>query len=151
MLNPENLWRLLKSGAAKPGKKDAAVAPDKCASRAKRPARSFSGGKPASRTLPKANGGASGWFNSSPVLPKKVEFIFKSPLASSVRLAGDFTDWEKRPVEMMHSEGVWFTVVPLMPGRYHYRYIVDGRWCDDPISPRVANPFGTENAVVHVA
>jgi hypothetical protein len=52
----------------------------------------------------------------------------------------------------MHSpDGTWFTVVPLAPGSYCYRFIVDGQWCDDPGSARHApNPFGTENAMICV-
>ena len=86
-------------------------------------------------------------------LPRKVEFLFKSPGAFSVRLAGDFTDWEAHSVEMMHSDdGTWFTVVPLQPGTYSYRFIVDGRWCDDPAPEKLdSNPFGTQNAVRQVA
>jgi hypothetical protein len=53
---------------------------------------------------------------------------------------------------MMHlQDGLWSTVVPLRPGIYSYRFIVDGKWCDDPRSSHhVPNPFGGENAVVHV-
>jgi hypothetical protein len=83
---------------------------------------------------------------------KKVEFCLKAPAADSVKLAADFTDWEKHPVEMMHSpDGFWFTVVPLTLGNYSYRFIVDGEWRDDPRATRRApNPFGTENAVIQV-
>lgn len=83
---------------------------------------------------------------------KKVEFSLEAPVANSVKLAADFTDWEKHSVEMMHSpDGVWFTVVPLAPGSYSYRFIVDGQWRDDPRSTqRVPNPFGSDNAMVEV-
>lgn len=82
---------------------------------------------------------------------KKIEFTLSSPAARSVKLAGDFTEWESHPVEMMHSnEGVWHTVVPLPPGSYSYRFIVDGEWCDDPNREHVPNPYGGENAVIHV-
>lgn len=83
---------------------------------------------------------------------KKIEFLLEAPKARSVKLAADFTDWEKYPLNMMQSEdGVWFNVIPLVPGQYSYRYIVDGQWCDDPRSTRrVPNPFGTENALLVV-
>ena len=83
---------------------------------------------------------------------KNTEFHLKAPFAGSVKLAGDFTDWEKSPLNLIQSEdGVWFATVPLLPGSYAYRFIVDGRWFDDPQSvQRVANPFGTTNAVVNV-
>jgi Glycogen recognition site of AMP-activated protein kinase len=86
---------------------------------------------------------------NSPREIKKVEFFLKAPSAKSVKLAADFTDWEKCPLDMMQNEdGVWFSFIPLEPGRYAYRFIVDGQWCDDPRSAwRVPNPFGTENAL----
>jgi len=83
---------------------------------------------------------------------KQIEFFLKAPSAKSVKLAADFTDWEKCPLAMMRTgNGVWFSVVPLKPGQYSYRFIVDGRWCDDPRSTKhIPNPFGTENAVMVV-
>jgi hypothetical protein len=83
---------------------------------------------------------------------KRTEFYLEAPLAESVKLAADFTAWEKFPLDMIKTEsGAWFTVVPLSPGRYSYRFIVDGKWQDDPRpNQRVPNPFGTVNAVVEV-
>ena len=85
--------------------------------------------------------------------PKKVEFSINSPLATSVKLVGEFTHWEAHPIEMAPShDGIWFAVVPLQPGSYSYRFIVDGEWCDDPSAVhRVPNPFGSEDAVVRVS
>lgn len=86
---------------------------------------------------------------NSPREMKEVEFFLRAPSAKSVKLAADFTDWEKYPLDMMQNEdGVWFSFIPLEPGQYAYRFIVDGQWCDDPRSAwRVPNPFGTENAM----
>lgn len=83
---------------------------------------------------------------------KNTEFHLEAPSAGSVKLAADFTDWEKFPLDLIKSEdGVWFGIVPLFPGSYAYRFIVDGQWCDDPHpAQRVANPFGTMDAVVKV-
>ena len=84
---------------------------------------------------------------------KTTDFHLAAPEAKSVKLAADFTDWEKYPLDMIKTEnGVWFTIVPLAPGNYSYRFIVDGKWCDDPHSfRRTQNPFGTINSVVEVA
>jgi hypothetical protein len=106
----------------------------------------------ATRTAPAKNGVMQKSAGHSLVQIKKAEFHLEAPFAESVKLAADFTDWEKFPLDMIKSEsGVWFTVVPLPPGNYSYRFIVDGRWCDDPRpNQRVPNPFGTLNAVVEV-
>jgi hypothetical protein len=82
----------------------------------------------------------------------KIKFYFKAPAAQSVKLAADFTHWEKSPLDMAKIEnGAWCAAVTLSPGRYSYRFIVDGQWCDDPQSARhVPNPFGSMNAVVEI-
>lgn len=148
MVNPEKLVKVLKSGRVE----NRAAAP---AAAIAEPERDEASSKRAPRTgAPKKQGGApNGKTNgpsSDPV--KKIEFMLKSPAAKSVRLAGDFTGWEKSPVEMKPSSGgVWSTVVPLNPGVYAYRFIVDGQWCDDPQSAQhVPNPFGGSNAVIRV-
>jgi AMP-activated protein kinase-like protein len=89
---------------------------------------------------------------SSPDL-KLTEFHLAAPFAESVKLAADFTDWEKFPLDLIKSQdGVWYTDVPLPPGQYGYRFIVDGQWRDDPHPAQLApNPFGTVNAVMKVA
>ena len=83
---------------------------------------------------------------------RNTEFRMEAPDAKSVQLAGDFTEWEKAPLDMVQSyDGTWFTIVPLLPGTYSYRFIVDGQWLDDPhCAKHVPNPFGTEDAVMSV-
>jgi Glycogen recognition site of AMP-activated protein kinase len=82
----------------------------------------------------------------------KVEFSLEAPFAQSVKLAADFTDWEKFPLDMIKSEnGVWHTLVPLPPGDYAYRFIVDGRWCDHPHpARRITDQFRTTKTVMKV-
>ena len=87
-----------------------------------------------------------------PRATRKVELILNAPSANSVKLTADFTEWEKCPLDMMRDEdGMWSRVIPREPGQYSYRFIVDGKWCDDPRSTqRVPNAFGSENAVLVV-
>ena len=77
-------------------------------------------------------------------------FRLEAPSAKSVKLAANFTEWEKSPLDMIKSNnGIWFIIVPLPSGNHPYRFIVDGEWRDDPHAvQRVPNPFGTENAVI---
>ena len=83
---------------------------------------------------------------------KVIEFYLEAPLAASVRLAADFTDWEKFPLDMIKAaDGVWSIFIPLGAGNYSYRFIVDGIWHDDPRADSYEpNPFGAANAVVRV-
>lgn len=79
-------------------------------------------------------------------------FSFKAPGADHVLLVGDFTHWQKAPIQLKkQAEGIWRVTIPLEPGEHHYRFLVDGEWRDDPECPvRVPNPFGSHNAVVTV-
>lgn len=90
--------------------------------------------------------------DSKPTL-KNTEFQLAAPSAVSVKLAADFTDWEKSPLDMTkNSDGVWSTLVVLLPGRYHYRFIVDGTWCDDPnCTELIPNAFGSGNSVIEIS
>jgi 1,4-alpha-glucan branching enzyme len=82
----------------------------------------------------------------------KQTFSFHAPDALSVQLVGDFTHWQKNPINLKRqSNGTWRTAVVLAPGTYHYRFLVDGQWRDDPeCALHVPNPFGSKNAVREV-
>jgi 1,4-alpha-glucan branching enzyme len=79
-------------------------------------------------------------------------FRLRAPDARVVKLAACFTGWEQTPVNLtLFADGIWQVVMPLVPGRYSYRFIVDGNWHDDPTcSLWEANPFGSVNAVIHI-
>jgi 1,4-alpha-glucan branching enzyme len=84
---------------------------------------------------------------------KKQTFSITAPGAMSVMLAGDFTQWQEKAIPMQkEAGGVWKASVELASGNYNYRFIVDGQWRDDSeCTLRVANPYGTQNAVRQVA
>ena len=79
-------------------------------------------------------------------------FAFTAPEAVSVQLVGDFTHWQQNPLNMQKDPaGVWRVSVELKPGTYHYRFLVDGQWRDDPeCALYVPNPYGSQDAVRHV-
>ena len=66
-----------------------------------------------------------------------------------MQLVGDFTHWQENPINLKRQRGgTWQVTLPLPPGTYHYRFLVDGQWRDDPeCTVRVTNPFGGENSV----
>ena len=80
------------------------------------------------------------------------EFFYSAPEANSVQLVGDFTHWQRKPVNLVkQADGVWKTSVALAAGTYHYRFLVDGTWCDDPqCTLRIPNIFGSHNMVREV-
>lgn len=71
----------------------------------------------------------------------------------AVRVAGDFNAWapDSGVMLQLHEDGGWTKFVPLKPGRYEYRLIVDGHWQPDPLNPkRAPNAMGSTNSVLDV-
>jgi len=91
--------------------------------------------------------------SSSPTRLCRVEFRLEAPCARDVKVAGDFTDWEMNPLDLIpDDDGTWELVLALPPARYAYRFIVDGEWCDDPqCTDSEPSPYGTMNAVVEAS
>ncbi len=83
---------------------------------------------------------------------KPVDFVLIHPGAQSVILAGSFNKWDlKRTPLRKAANDEWKTTLWLPPGRYEYRFIVDGKWTDDPKAKEsVRNAFGSTNSVVVV-
>ncbi len=81
------------------------------------------------------------------------DFFYNALEANSVQLVGDFTHWQREPINLVKgANGVWKTSVALAPGTYHYRFLVDGQWRDDPqCTLRIPNIFGSHNMVREVS
>jgi chromosome partitioning protein len=83
-----------------------------------------------------------------------VVFAFRFDDARKVQIAGDFNGWSAMSTPMQNTgerPGLWVTKLPLPPGRYRYRLIVDGKWMTDPNNKYVeANEYGELNNVVEV-
>jgi len=82
---------------------------------------------------------------------RPVEFTLEVPNASSVALAGTFNNWDCHRTPMIRDGAGWKASVSLSPGRYEYRFVVDGQWVSDPKARESAtNDFGSTNSVVVV-
>ncbi len=84
---------------------------------------------------------------------RKIMFSFDAKKANEVFLMGDFNNWnpETHPMKKDGS-GTWGRMVLLPPGRYEYKFLVDGKWTLDPHNRnKIANCFGTYNSVLDVA
>jgi 1,4-alpha-glucan branching enzyme len=82
---------------------------------------------------------------------KPVEFRLHAPQASSVVVAGSFNNWDTQKTRLQRDGDAWKSNIPLAPGRYEYRFIVDGEWITDPNCKEcVRNDYGSTNSVLVV-
>ena len=91
---------------------------------------------------------------SKPTAPKtrSVSFAIHKPDAKGVSVCGEFNGWSPTATLMKrHNDGHWETTVALAPGRYQYKFLVDGEWIADPAAQKnVPNQYGSFNSVLEV-
>lgn len=88
-------------------------------------------------------------------LPRFTEIVFfiMAPEAKNVFLAGDFNNWHADSNSRMEksTDGMWKKKINLGQGRYHYRFVVDDRWLEDPNNPtKEINPYGDMDSIIEV-
>jgi chromosome partitioning protein len=72
-------------------------------------------------------------------------FTYQDPSAREVFVAGDFSNWKKISMTKVGSGGSFTAFVYLAPGKYAYKFYVDGKWVLD-----AANPHKKNDGVGHV-
>jgi hypothetical protein len=82
---------------------------------------------------------------------RRVVFTLVHRNAQSVAVAGDFSDWETRPL-VRSADGRWTLDTVLPPGVYHYAFVIDGEdWMvPDSATGIVDDGFGSRNATLIV-
>jgi 1,4-alpha-glucan branching enzyme len=83
----------------------------------------------------------------------EVEFVLEGRGAEHVCVCGDFNGWQADSLRLIGNPtgGLWGKKLPLQPGRYEYKFLVDGEWIHDPnAGENVPNAFGSLNSVVNV-
>jgi len=90
----------------------------------------------------------------STACPKReVAFVLSSHEAEEVYLCGDFNQWIPGSLPMIRNgdDHWWEKRLVLEPGRYEYKFIVNGVWIHNPDAPEnVPNVHGSLNSVVEV-
>jgi chromosome partitioning protein len=78
--------------------------------------------------------------------------VLSSSDAASVFVVGDFNNWSANDdFRLKNDDGVWKCELRLKPGLYKYRFIVDGKWTEDPSNPNAeVNPFGERDSLLEV-
>jgi chromosome partitioning protein len=124
------------------------------------------GNKPGSNGHPGGNGNGNGNGYAVKTTSQKIDdfygvkkvgeevvFAAKFDRAKKVLIAGDFNNWSPMSTPMINRgrPGEFYASLPLQPGRYRYRFVVDGKWMTDPHNKYVeVNQFGELNNVIEV-
>ncbi|MDR3459900.1 MAG: glycogen-binding domain-containing protein [Verrucomicrobiae bacterium] len=83
----------------------------------------------------------------------EIDFVLECDGAQQVYVCGDFNNWQPTSLRMIGNPdaGLWEKRLPLAPGRYEYKYFVDGKWVHDPDAlENVPNIYGSLNSVLEV-
>jgi 1,4-alpha-glucan branching enzyme len=83
----------------------------------------------------------------------EVKFALDGCAAEAIYVCGDFNDWHTTCLRMIRNPETarWEKWLVLPPGRYEYKFLVDGNWVHDPrAQSNVPNTYGTLNSVVEV-
>lgn len=86
----------------------------------------------------------------SPVVQDgKVTFNYFAPTAKEAYLAGEMNGWSATATQMSYNEktGFWSVEQELAPGKYEYKFVVDGNWVTDPRN----NNQSSGNSVCYVS
>lgn len=87
-------------------------------------------------------------------LPRLTEVIISlaAPDAKEVYVSGDFNDWKlDASSRMIKENGTWKKKFNLANGRYHYRFVVDGKWTEDPNNAlKEVNPYGEMDSILQL-
>ncbi len=88
------------------------------------------------------------------VTPEGVRFSLYSTKIKKVNIAGTFNNWSMTadPLYDRDGSGMWAIVLPLPPGKYEYKFIIDSEeWIPDPANPTTTDDgFGGYNSVISV-
>lgn len=70
--------------------------------------------------------------------------------ASQVYLSGTFNNWSTLETPMQKTDSGWVVTLRLKPGKYLYKYIVDGRWTEDSFNRQKEDDLnGGYNSVLY--
>jgi len=81
-----------------------------------------------------------------------IKFTYYDPDAGQVFLAGSFNNWSANATPMKRDDaGYWTVVLQFSPGKYEYKFVVDGAWITDLDNPNSKpDPYGGMNSVVEI-
>lgn len=87
-----------------------------------------------------------------PSLEGNTTFILKGfEQATRIFLSGEFNSWSTNMHLFGREKGEWVCRIDLKPGKYQYKFIVDGEWMIDPANPNsITTTEGYVNSVLEI-
>lgn len=85
--------------------------------------------------------------------PQEHEFSYRPwSKAGKVFVSGSFDGWSKDSIELQADDtGVFRKTIPLEPGTYSYKFIVDDKWTNDESNPfHESDGFGGNNSILKI-
>lgn len=85
---------------------------------------------------------------------REAVFSISAPSAKDVYIVGDFNHWKMNEDSRLSrlEDGSWEKKFALSPGKYRYKFVVDGEWVlDSQNVEKEQNPFGTYDSVKKLA
>eukprot|EP00055_Hartaetosiga_balthica_P000754 m.137386 g.137386 ORF g.137386 m.137386 type:complete len:277 (+) comp11645_c0_seq1:62-892(+) len=73
-----------------------------------------------------------------------VSFKWKG-MGTKVAITGSFNNWQAHVPLILQKDGSFGATINVLPGKYEYKFIVDGDWKVDPQEPVVKNQLGSFN------
>jgi hypothetical protein len=71
--------------------------------------------------------------------------------AKKVIVTGNFTGWSEQNYQMVKENNRWQISLFLKPGKYSYKFLMDGEWITDPANDQWENnDFGSKNSVLWI-
>ncbi len=71
--------------------------------------------------------------------------------AKKVVLSGSFNKWNEDIFRLSKTEDCWALTLKIKPGEYQYKFIIDGKWIEDPENPnKKVNEFNGFNSVIDI-
>ena len=81
------------------------------------------------------------------------DFLLPAPAANTVYIVGDFNGWriDEQSKLWNAGKGVWQKRMALSPGRYRYKFVIDGAWTPDPSNTLAEpNPYGGVDSILEI-
>lgn len=83
---------------------------------------------------------------------KRVQLELNDKGYDEVKIKGEMNSWNSNVTTVMKKEGKWIAEMMLNPGKYQYKYIVDGIEINDPSNQdSVSNGIGGFNSVLSIS